>query len=297
MTDVSIIIVNYNTCNLTAACIESIRRHVISLRYEIIVIDNASTDGSRAYFTSLEELTYIYSTENVGFGRGNNLGLRYAVGRNILFLNSDTLIEDDSIRVLSDYLDNHPRVGACGGNLFAPDRTPVQSFMRIYPSIFWEIDELLHSIPTWLLYRQNRYHNHTDYPLRVAYIVGADLMIPRRILDQIGGFDPRFFMYYEETELCRRIRNAGLEIIVLPDARIIHLEGGSQNNRKLNVWKIKQMLVSRRLYFQITHTSLYRWFADQVLYIKIHSRLFCTLFIRKDDHSRWLETLKQYKAL
>ena len=145
--DVSVIVVNYNAGELAAACIDSVFAHTSGLDFEMILVDNASTDGSRSRFEADARIRYVYSPENLGFGRANNLGLTYASGRNILFLNSDTLLRDNAIKILSDYLDAHPGVGAVGGNLVDGQGLPGQSFMRYYPSLWEEFNLFWDGLP------------------------------------------------------------------------------------------------------------------------------------------------------
>lgn len=134
---------------------------------------------------------------------------------------------NDAVSILSGYLDSHPDTGAVGGNLYDEGMNPMLSFRRRYPGIRWELNELLHNWPDRLRYGDNRRFNHTGRPMQVAYITGADLMMPASLFHGIGGFSPEFFMYYEETDLCRRISRAGYRIMSIPEARIQHLEGGS----------------------------------------------------------------------
>lgn len=230
--DVSIIIVNYNTLSLTKSCIDSVFEKTEGIEFEVILVDNNSADGSRDLFSADSRIKYIYNDTNLGFGRANNLGLSYAVGRNILFLNSDTLLINNAIKILSDYLDSNINVGGCGGNLYYEDLTPNLSFVRHYPSLIWEINALFHGIPSRLLRYDNSMFNFSNEPCSVAYIWGADLMIRKSLLDRYGAFDNDFFMYFEETELCHRLTTKGYNIMSVPQAQIIHLNGKSTKQHK-----------------------------------------------------------------
>ena len=123
--DVSIIIINYNTLDMTRACIDSIFEKTSSLDFEVILVDNNSKDNSKDFFEKDKRIIYVYNNDNLGFGVANNVGLKFAKGRNILFLNSDTLLVNNAIKILSDYLDGNSDVGACGGNLYNKDMTPI----------------------------------------------------------------------------------------------------------------------------------------------------------------------------
>lgn len=259
--DVSIIIVNYKTSTLLVQAIDSIFSKTEGISFEIIVIDNHSQDDSerivREHYGN--RIIYLPLLENIGFGRANNEGIRIACGRNILFLNPDTILKNNAVRILSDYLDCHPDTGAVGGNLYSPDMKPNVSFNRVRPSIFDETDQAMFRLLSRLRFGRNGLFNYTGRPLEVGFIVGANLMIPGHILDKVGPFDPDFFMYYEETELCRRIAKAGYRIMSVPSAHIVHLEGRSFTQ---NFDRELRSLVSRRLYFHKTHSHLYTRCAD-----------------------------------
>lgn len=197
---------------MTLQCINSIHEKSKDISFEIILVDNSSTDGSKELFQKDKRITYLYGFENLGFGKANNLGLKVASGRNILFLNPDTMLINNAIKILSDYLDEHLIVGACGGNLFDSEMQPALSFKRFYPGITDEINNLLFHIPEKIFYRNVWYFNNTEKDIDVAYISGADLMVRKSVIDLTGSFAPDFFMYYEETDLCFRISKAGYKI-------------------------------------------------------------------------------------
>lgn len=260
--DVSIIIVNYNTCKMTAECINSVIEKTTDLSYEIILVDNASTDGSKDFFEKDNRITYLYNTENLGFGRANNIGVKIAKGRNILFLNSDTLLINNAIKILSDYLDSHPKVGAVGGNLYSFDMKPAMSFQRLRPSLSWEINDLLFNLPLRFRYGKTAtYFNNSSQPTKVGYIMGADMMTRKELIDQIGCFDPQFFMYFEETDLCNRIAKNGYSLHVIPNAKIIHHEGKSFNDSKqrskINPQRVELFETSRINYYHKTYSKWY----------------------------------------
>lgn len=273
--DISIIIVNYNTKELTSQCINSIYEKTAGLDFETILVDNASSDGSKEYFQNDNRITYIYSKENLGFGRANNLGLTIAKGKNILFLNPDTLLINNAIKILSNYIDQNPKVGACGGNLYNEEMKPTLSYRRIFPGIIEELNNLFFHIPEKLWYYKTWSHNNTDTPLAVAYICGADLMIRKEILDEVGAFSPDFFMYYEETDLCFRISKANYKIISIPSAKIQHLEGKSFKS-SIDEKRIKVSENGRDIFYKRNYIPLYHKIAD-IIYIvslSIHQIIF-----------------------
>lgn len=288
--DVSVIIVNYNTKELTAACIDSIFSVTRGVSFEVIVVDNASSDGSRERFRSDGRITFIESERNLGFGKANNLGLERAVGRNVLFLNSDTLLINNAIKILSDFLDGHEDAGVCGGNLSNAEGEPVVSFEQSLPSLYGYVDNILLNGLSHLRYGRSIKFNYRKKPLEVSYISGADLMIKRRVLDEVGAFDPAFFMYYEEIELCCRVAAKGYRIFSVPEARITHLLG------KSCVFSEKMIVVrheSRKKYFQLTHGRAYSSFADALYFVLVVTRIAEHWITRNPGKTRqWTVALK-----
>ena len=256
--DVSILIINYNTKGLTADCINSVFEKTLGIEFEVILVDNASTDGSKELFQKDQRIKYIYNQENVGFGRANNIGLKIAKGRNIFFLNSDTYLLNNAIKELSSYLDNNSDVGACGGNLFYEDLTPNISFVMQFPSLFGELNSLFHNLPNKMLGKTASTFNSSDKEIDVAYISGADLMVKKSVLDKVGGFDPDFFMYFEETELCYRIKEKSMRLVSVPSSKIVHLTGRSLNETRRKK-PSKFYLQSKRIYiYKLNRNILYK---------------------------------------
>lgn len=268
--DVSIIIVNYKTSGLIRNCVRSIMDKTHGLTYEVIIVDNNSESNFKE--TILEDiaedksdlLRFIALPENIGFGRANNEGVKVANGRNIFFLNPDTLLINNAIEILSSFLDNHPKVGACGGNLINGENKPSISFKRYLPGIFWELDDLLNTIPQKIIYGKSKIYNFSGKPINVGFISGADLMVKKEVLDSVGVFSPDFFMYFEETDLCTRIKKAGWKIMNVPEAKICHLE--SKSFSETTAWesefKTTTMEESRKIYYRKNNTSPSRFIAD-----------------------------------
>lgn len=232
--DVSIILVNYNTADLLLACIRSILGKTEQLIYEIIVVDNASSDSSvelvRSKFPSVK---VIANEENVGFGVANNIGVQNAQGKYVWFLNSDTLLINNAAKILHDAIEGYPKAVIAGGNLYDANMKPATSFYQTMPGLWADVDYLFFNIFSKLKYKTNLNFNHSSRIIEVdGFISGADLMIERSIFEDIGGFDKDFFMYYEETELTYRIKRLGFKIISVPEAQIIHLEGASETKKE-----------------------------------------------------------------
>ena len=274
MIDVSIIIVNYNTSVLIRDLIATIEEKTEGITYEIIVVDNNPTEQFTMDMKDyLDKIIYLPLKENVGFGRANNEGLKVAKGRNIFFLNPDTLLVNNAIKILSDYLDTNEKVGVCGGNLYDPKMNPNHSFMPMLPSPIWDINFLMFGLIFRLICGKNIQFNFTNKPLKVGYITGADMMIRRNVLNEVGSFDSDFFMYYEETELTYRIRKAGYESHSVPSAKIIHLEGKSCETSER---REKMKNVSKKIYYSKTQSS-FNYRLSSFLF-KIYSCLRLTLY-------------------
>ncbi|MCH5242289.1 MAG: glycosyltransferase family 2 protein [Muribaculaceae bacterium] len=257
--DVSVIIVNYKTANLICDCVTSIIEKTREITYEVIVVDNDSEpDFEEKIKKSIPDnlfpsFKFIALNKNIGFGRANNEGLKIAKGRNIFFLNPDTLLLNNAIKILSDFLDNHKNVGACGGNLYDENEQPTLSYKMFLPGILWEINELFNNKPQEILYGKTKhFYNVTSKPVSVGYITGADLMVKKSILETTGSFSPEFFMYFEETDLCARIRKSGFKIYSVPSARILHLESKSFSGSEAYQSEFKTRLLeeSRKIYYR-----------------------------------------------
>ena len=248
--DVSIIIINYNTLVLTKNTINSVIEKTQGIKYEIILVDNASADGSIEYFEEKyrNKIIFLKNRENLGFGRANNKGIEIAKGKYVFLLNSDTLLINNAIKILFEYMELNPKVGVCGGNLYDGELNPTHSYLKKIPSIKTEINyffNILGKIVKKISKKRDDF-NYSESAREVGYITGADMMIRKSILEKIGIFDEIFFMYSEEAELTYRIKQAGYKIISVPKAKIVHLEGKST---KFKEKKFKMCLESKYKYF------------------------------------------------
>ena len=224
--NVSIIIVNYNTLHVLKPCLDSITEQTIGIDYEIIVVDNGSTDGSKDALTEDKRIVFIPTGENLGFGRANNKGLEQAKGKYIFFLNSDTLLKNNAIKMLYDFAEHYQgRLGALGCILEDRQGNRIHSYGK-FPKMSDDFRKFL-----WVpilkglhLYRQPVI-NYPEQWMKVDYITGADLFVSRQVLDECGAFHPAFFMYYEESEMEHRFKVHGYDNVILNGPRIVHLEG------------------------------------------------------------------------
>ena len=187
--DTSVIIVNYKTADLVVECIKSIIKFTTGLSYEVIVVDNNSSDGCgetlKSEFPEARNIKFVQLEVNKGFGLANNAGFSVASGRNLLCLNPDTLLLNNAVKTLSDFIDSHSDVGACGGNLFDADMKPTQSFFRNLPSLVWNLSLLTFRKVEKLVYRGNVTFNHTARPIEVGYVTAQRARQGGRLLARL----------------------------------------------------------------------------------------------------------------
>ncbi len=249
--DISIIIVNYNTGNYIINCINSIIKQTENVKYEIIVVDNKSYDNSVAEIkekfpksiynnSCCADIVFIENKENLGFGMANNEAFKIAKGKYLFCLNPDTLLLNNAVKILFDFMETHKDCAATGGNLYDRNNNPIHSFgygddiksllLRKTPLKYFYLNQYLK------IKNYEKYIDRTKIT-QVNHITGADLMLRKSVINQIGGFSKRFFMYFEETELQVRIKRAGYEIYFVPESKIIHLEGVTKNKESSVYYK------------------------------------------------------------
>jgi|ETNmetMinimDraft_13_1059891.scaffolds.fasta_scaffold31579_1 hypothetical protein len=228
--DLSIIIVNYNTFDLTCNCISSVRKSTRHINYEIVIVDNASTNcDPNKFLKKYPGVRLIKSDLNLGYAKGNNLGITQSSGDNLLILNSDIVFKDDAIQYCHDRLKNDEKIGVISPKLVSPDGS-LQFSANRFPSIKKELIELFRlqkfdSTGTWLL---GSFFDHNK-EVSVDYVWGAFFMTRRKVIDSLpeGKLPDSFFMYHEDVEWCWNIKQLGLEIIYTPFREVIHLGRGS----------------------------------------------------------------------
>ncbi len=240
----SVIIVSWNVRDLLQRALASVYASWGEQPgLEIIVVDNASHDDSVAMLReNFPGVHIIANTENRGFTGGNNQGLAAATGDFLLLLNPDTEVVDDALPRMAAYLQAHPDVGMVGPQLLNPDGS-VQSSRRRFPTLpvlFLESTWLEKLAPRKLLRSYYAQEQPDDLVQDVDWITGAAMLTRRETVAQVGGMDEGFFMYSEELDWCRRIREAGWRVVYFPEARIVHYEGKSS----------EQVVPARHIYFQ-----------------------------------------------
>lgn len=268
---VSIIIVNYHTSHLLLHCVDAIEEQVKGVDYEIIVADNASSEEELVLLRDDKRFTLLELDENVGFGNANNAAAQMAKGDYLLLLNPDTVLLNDAVTLLFQYMDAHPEVGICGGNLYDSDLQPTHSFHRLYPSFLSEMDFALGQVYRKIRFRGNAQFNRSERPIEVAMITGADLMIRTDVLKKLKGFDTIFFMYGEDADLCKRCKQLGYSVVAIPEAHIQHLEGKSFIESESHC---RRILDGRFTYFNKHYGTLYNKLTDAMNILSLHIAVF-----------------------
>jgi len=235
---ISIVIVNYKVPYCLIEALHSLRLAKLYDRCEVIIIDNASGDGSREIVASkFQEAQWIQLKTNIGFGKACNIGVEAARGEYLLFLNPDTVISANTLSDAVEFMETHPEAGLMGPKILNPDGTLQLSCRRSIPTptvAFYYFIGLSYLFPKSK--RFGRYHltyMDEDATARVDVISGSFMFMRRALFNEIGGFDKRFFMYGEDIDLCYRITHTGREVWYYPQIKIVHQKGKSSAKRKV----------------------------------------------------------------
>lgn len=238
--DVSIIIVNYNTKNITLDCIKSIYESKILHQFEILVVDNHSSDGSvNAIKKAFPNIKVIANKENVGFAKANNQAILKAKGRYILLLNSDTIVLENTISSSINFMDSDKSIGATGCKVVLRDGTLDKACHRGFPTpkaSFYYMTGLAKRFPNSP--RFNGYHKsylNMNETHEIDCVVGAFMMVRSETIAQVGLLDETFFMYGEDIDWCYRIKEAGWKIYYYPNVSIIHYKGASSRKKPFKI--------------------------------------------------------------
>lgn len=244
--DLSIIIVSFNTKDVTRACLDSILKNTKGIKYEIIVVDNASSDGSALAVRKLQAkgVKVIENRKNLGFAAANNQGIKIAKGNYLLFLNSDTLLKDNLLVEMIAWMDANPKVGLASSALknkdgslqgtggYFPSLLRVFSWMTIEDIPF--VDKIIK--PFHPLHSKSVFKNEQFYKTKheLDWLTGAFLLVREKVVQDIGGWDEKYFMYVEDTDFCFRAKRAGWGVFYNPQWSITHL-GGASGTRELSI--------------------------------------------------------------
>lgn len=245
--DVSIIIINYNTCDITKNCIDSIFNYTKDVKFEVVLVDNNSQDNSKSIFSNDNRITYIYLSSNIGFGKANNIGYQHSCGKYLFLLNSDTLLKSNAVKEFYDYMECVPNNVAFVGTMLKDINNNLIHSYGNFPNLMtgfrWYsiIGIILDKIGLGVYQDIKNEDKHVDY------VTGADLFIRGNLISKFGLFDPDFFMYFEETELQFRYHKLGYESQIYCKPQIVHLENYSMNQSYRN--QLRKLSVSLPSYF------------------------------------------------
>jgi GT2 family glycosyltransferase len=257
--DLSIAIVSYNTKEVLLDCIRSIHAHTTTIAFEVLVVDNDSQDGTVAVLQEVyPDMRVIANQDNRGFAKAVNQALAVCRGRHILLLNSDTIIKDQALATMVAYLDDHPDVGAVSCKQWTGDGHLSQTCFP-FPSIrdhlfYWSLFQRV--APAMQMAAAATHAVDCTQSQDVDWANGACLMVRRSLL-QLGGLDEAFFMYFEDVDLCRRLRQQGYRVRHLAEAEIVHFIGrssGRDRERLQLVWEL-----SRIRYIEKHFSPVKRW--------------------------------------
>jgi N-acetylglucosaminyl-diphospho-decaprenol L-rhamnosyltransferase len=278
--DITVVVVNYNTAHLLDRMFASLRAAQANLTLQTIIIDNASSDGSSDKLRrNYPDVELIENRHNVGFGRANNQALPRIRGRYVLLLNTDAFVAPETLQQTMTYMDGHHRCGVLGVKLVAEDGT-LQPSCRYFPTpwnTFLQSTGLARYFPRTRLVDDVTSDPHAE--CACDWVPGCYYLIRREVIDRLGLFDPRYFLYYEEVDHCRRVRNAGWDVIYYPHTQVIHIGGESakglgsltSGGRQISALQIESELLYFRKHhglFGLISAVCLSTFADLTLILK-----------------------------
>lgn len=263
MVNLSIIVLNYNTKELTLACIESLidqyKRELENDEIEVILVDNASKDNSvtsiKKKILGINNISIIENEENLGFAKGCNIGVKKSKGKYILFLNSDTQVLGRGFLKMTEFLDANSTIGILGGKLLNPDSSPQPSAGKFYT--LFNLFLMLTGAEVFLGIRKS-----PRIISKVDWVSGGCMMIKKSLFEKLSGFDENFFMYIEDMEMCFRADKLGFKTYFYPDIKVVHktLGSSSRDFAIINIYK-------GILYFYSKHKSHIEYIVAKVLLV------------------------------
>lgn len=290
--DLTICIVAINACELLRGCLQSIQESGSSKPYQIIYVDNGSTDNTQSMLgKDFPQVKTIWNFENLGFARANNQAIQMSQSRYVLLLNPDTLVKPCALDGLMNYLEDHPKTGIVGPKVLNSDGS-FQPHCKRGEARPWEVFTYFSGLakifphsPLFSGYLQGFLDEDSVHD--VPAISGSCMLIRREVIDQIGTLDERYFAYQEDTDFCVSARKAGWAVTYMPAAQIIHFGGrggaGAQPFRQIFVWhqsyyKYYNKQLAREYFF------LFNWFYYALMGIKLLASLTINLF-RQNRHA------------
>jgi len=288
MVDISFVIVNWNAKKCLLEAIRSIYKTVSDNTYELIIVDNASSDGSVDAVTGeFPKAKVIVNNENIGFARANNIGIKQSVGRYICLMNSDTVILGNCIKNLTAFMDQRPDIGITGPRILNPDLT-LQPQCRYFPTIWNNLCQALglnHLFPKSAFFSDSFMKHWAHDKMRsVDVITGCFWLVRRCAIDQVGLLDEDFFIYAEDVDWCKRFHEAGWDIVFHPDCQVIHVGGASSKNAPIKYYL--EMQKADLLYWRKHNGKVLGYIYLSIVFIRHLIRLTARAFMYLVSPSR-----------
>ena len=264
--NISVIIVNYNTTNFVENCIKSIKNHSAGNEYEIIVVDNNSTDKSLNSLENIfEDVKFYYKSENDGFGAGCNFGAEKSLGKYLFFLNPDVCLISNIMNVFYNFMEGNLNSGVCSALIMGMNQE-YQYCFNSFPSIGWEILEATGYFSNKKIKKiigKVKIRGENGLASEIDWAIGACLFVRREVFAKVNGFNENYFLYYEDTDLQKRIKEAGYEVVILGNQTVKHFGKSSIENSEKG----------SNIYYTNMHNS-------KLLYYKLHNGLISNLLVR-----------------
>ncbi|PAV07271.1 glycosyltransferase family 2 protein [Methanosphaera cuniculi] len=281
--DLSILIINYKTYELTHQTIQSVIDTVENIDYEVIIVDNNSEDGSLEQliydFKDYSNIKFIHNSANDGFAKANNIAFKNSKGKYILLLNSDVIVDKGTINETLNYLKTHKDVGAVGPHVRLPDGSLDKACRRSFPTpivSFYKmtgLSKIFPNSPRFNKYNLSYMDEHEIYP--VDCLVGAYMLMPRCVYESTGGLDEDYFMYGEDIDLCYKIKQEGYKIIYYGKTTITHFKGASGKNRRL----LYEFHNSMRIFYDKHYKDEYNFITNNFIYMGIYASYYLKLLL------------------
>jgi len=273
----SIIIASFNTKNLTRSCLSSIYKYPPKGTFEIIVIDNASKDGSvQMIKKEFPKVKLIENNKNLGFAKANNLGVKIAKGEFILLLNSDTKVLKTSIDFLVDYLKDHPDVGVATSKLQKPDGSTQYYYHRRFPTFFSFVSSVLEhyfGLANPFAKKYFMLDSKLDRETKIEQAAGTVFATKKEVISKIGGlFDHKLPLFFNDSDFCKRVKDHSLKVILLPQASVIHLGGKSTD--LLDPYVLREELFVSMLYYFRKHRQFLSYALSKISIIMLLPMIF-----------------------
>lgn len=294
--DLSIIIVNWNTRHLLRDCLKSVYEQRGNIKFEVIVVDNASTDNSVEMVRSeFPEVIALCNATNRGFAVANNHGIKIACGRYVLLLNSDTIVCDAAVEKIVQYADKHLEAAVVGCQVWENSDT-IQITCFRFPSV---VNLLLSASGLAKIFEHNRFLGREwmrwwgrDSERQVDVVSGMFMLVRREAIEEVGVMDEAFFMYFEDTDWCYRFMKAGWKVLFWPGAKIIHVGGGSHSSKQTTVEMFIQKQKSMLTFFKKNTRTINYLLARLILMFSCGLRVFIytILFIARKITSKLTES-------